>query len=196
LLFTFFGVSTTMQSKNKITSIRKNIKLKARMLKDFFKSRSEYKRDEAIYKPYKRLTFSEAIIRSIYDDLYPDVDPNLPGISPWFKVELYDFYYNGLEVIIRGDSGIIDEQGNWDVIKYGADFDKNKYSPIKILTTGRIPYENIVDYDLLGDEYYSGPHIYCEFKNSGMPYEDFSRILNEEGQSPVVLPQDKMISKE
>ncbi|NQT57442.1 MAG: restriction endonuclease [Bacteroidetes bacterium] len=195
LLFTFFGISMTKEIKNKISSIRKNIRLRSRMLKDFFRDRKEYKREEAVYRPYIRLSYSEAIIHSIYDDDYPDVDEKKPGISPWFKVELYDFYYKGLEVIMRGCSGIIDQHGNWDVIEYGSDFDTMKYRSIRLLQTGRIPFENIVDYDLMGDEYYSGPHIYCEFKNSGMPYEELPYRIHEDGQYPEILLESKRITR-
>ena len=45
-------------------------------------------------------TNGEAIIRELRrKDTYPDLDDSLPGISPWFKVELKGTYYGGVEVI-------------------------------------------------------------------------------------------------
>lgn len=41
----------------------------------------------------------------------------------------------------------------------------------------RIPYLNIVDFDTIGDEFYTQPHLYCRFANGGAPYEGFRHIL-------------------
>ncbi len=37
---------------------------------------------------------------------------------------------------------------------------------------GNIPYDNIVEVDLEGDEFYNFPNFYCEFNNLGQPYEE------------------------
>ena len=44
---------------------------------------------------------------------------------------------------------------------------------------GCIPFENIIDYDIDGDEYYNYPHIFCDFTNVSDPYEKIVYISNE-----------------
>lgn len=170
LLFAYFGISLTTRRREKIATIRRNIKMKQRMRKDFI-SRS-FDPNETIKRPYKKFKYSEVLIRSIDDNLYPEVDENHIGISPWFKVELYNFYHNGIEVILRVVPGIFDKNGNWDVIHNAKPEVKKGYSEENLFMIGRIPYENIIDYDLEGDEYDDFPHIYCDFKNNGEPYEE------------------------
>jgi len=43
--------------------------------------------------------------------------------------------------------------------------------------TARIPFRNIRNIDMRGDEYYPMPHLYCAFADDGMPYEAFRYIL-------------------
>jgi len=42
---------------------------------------------------------------------------------------------------------------------------------ILAMTLGYIPYDNIVDYDMDGDEYYIYPHLFCDFVNVHDPFE-------------------------
>jgi hypothetical protein len=180
LLFTYFGISEFKKIQNRRSIIKTSLALKKRMAKDFIKR--SFEPGKRIYRAYERLEAREAIIRSIDDVIYPNVDINNTGISSWFKVELYDFYHNGLEVILNIVHGIIDKDNNWSVIKYGQDFDHDIYSEIKMFLIGRIPYRNIVDYDFEGDEYYRMPHLYCMFAEQGEPYEGFGYVLLGEGE--------------
>ncbi|SDF09002.1 Restriction endonuclease [Halanaerobium congolense] len=116
LLFSFFGVNLNFKKRNKIASIRRNINLKQKMKKDFLKK--SIKPQETLYQPYKKFNYSEVLIRSIDDTSYPEVEKDNLGISSWFKVEIYNFYYNGLEVILNLKKCIIDENWNWDVVEY------------------------------------------------------------------------------
>jgi hypothetical protein len=67
---------------------------------------------------------------------------------------------------------IVDGDGNWDILGYDELGRKGTYAKQYVWAIGRIPYENIIEYDLEGDEYYSIPHVYCDFKNNGEPYEE------------------------
>jgi hypothetical protein len=155
LLFAYFGVNLNMEKNNRIATIRRNIKLKKRMINDFA--------NEKCY---------HVIIRSIDDMSYPEVDDSKVGISSWFKVDFKDFYHNGIEVVLRMEEGIFDNKGYWDIVESKDTISKGKYSTGNILIVGRIPYVNIIDYDIDGDGFYRCPHIYCDFNNSGQPYED------------------------
>jgi len=170
LLFAYFGISLSSQRKDRITTIRRGLKMKERMRKDFVLK--SFDPNESLCRPYKKFQASEVIIRSIDDTSYPDVDSNIVGISPWFKVELYNFYHNGIEVIIGIQEAIFNEMQEWDIQYYGKPDRKGNYTKARVFVIGRIPYENINEYDLTGDEFYNSPHIYCDFKNNGMPYEE------------------------
>lgn len=174
LLFTYFGISRVSEQRQKEIVITRNIALKKKFRKDFFKDKLN--REEIWNDPSKKFKYHSVIIHSIDDSIYPNIDDNGVGISGWFKLELYNLYFNGIEFVLTVDTAIIDHEGNWSVIGYYDDFDKNKYEKINLLRIGRVPYRCIVDYDLLGDEYYSEPHIYCRFMFGGEPYESFKWV--------------------
>ena len=59
----------------------------------------------------------------------------------------------------------------WSLVEYNSPLPS-----VRVLVNARrvanIPYDNIVDFDVTGDEYYPFPHFYCEFNNLGAPYEE------------------------
>lgn len=171
LLFSFFGISLSFDKRNKIANIRRNINLKYKMKKDFLKEIENPK--EALYNPYKKFVSRELLVRSIDDVVYPEVDEDSLGISSWFKVGTHNFYHNGLEVELELKECIIDDDRNWDVVEYDDKKRKEKYDVVKVYEVGRIPYENIIEYDLYGDEFYNIPHLFCDFSINNMPYEEF-----------------------
>ena len=85
----------------------------------------------------------------------------------------------------RAERGIIDLDGHWSIIGSNTKFDREKYSLVKIAHLGRIPWRNIVGYDLDGDEYESAPHVFVRYADDGEPYEAFAYVLL--GASPVRL---------
>jgi hypothetical protein len=171
LLFMYFDITLAAEKREKIASIRRNIKIKQKMRKEFIVNRISP--EESIRYPWKRFISSEVIIHSIYDVSYPNHNDDEVGISPWLKLEIQDFYFNGIEVLLGIKEIIIDDQNNWDVLEYNDSFDEKRFLKQKVYYIGRIPFENIIEYDLYGDEYYSQPHIYCDYRYNGMPYEEF-----------------------
>ena len=162
--------SPPRSSRRRETEIKRDLALKKKMQRDFLKRVTEREYSSHSRRPYDKFAHSEVIVHSLDDSTYPDIDTS-PGISGWFKVELYDFYHNGLEVILGIDRGIIDNRGKWAAIEYDEDFDRTRYQAIKLWRLGRIPWHNIREYDLDGDEYYNCPHFYCRFADDGTPYE-------------------------
>lgn len=164
--------------------LKRNLKLRDQMHKDFLKSGQEITQERSLLgkapveHPYNRFRHSEVIIHRIGDDAYPRIDEG-PGISSWFKLELFDFYHAGIRCILSIESGAIDNgdyyAGNkhWAITSYEADIDRARFKEIGIWKLGLIPFRNIRYYDLLGDEYYNFPHLYCTFSINGMPYEGF-----------------------
>jgi hypothetical protein len=153
--------------------IKRNLALKKRMEKDFLR-----RLDRRAKWPYEKFAHSEVIIRSIDDETYPEVVEQ-GRISTWFKAEVWNFYFNGLEIIILPEEGVIDGQGRWAVVangqKYGA-----SYRKVTIICVGRIPWRNIVEYDLSGDNHYREAHVYCKFADNGRPYEGIVYYLAED----------------
>lgn len=171
LLFTFFGISLTGRTRSRESAVRRNLALKKRMLADFRK---------------KSLTHPKLVVRSIDDISYPEVDAAPGMISSWFLVEMHGFYHNGIEVYLRVLSGVIDDEGNWSIVDYSHSPEAG-YHPIQVIMLGRIPYRNIVEYDLEGDDYYSEPHVYCTFADAGEPYEN---IIFRRGVGHLDYPLD------
>jgi len=132
------------------------------------KRREELRREfeEHLPKKNKYGVHCDAIIRDIKRmDLYPAIDEEGKGISPWFKVEVKGLYHRGLEVFTSMPKSIKQgENGEWDFADYKDPQEVTGY-PV-----GRIPFDLIEHVDWEGDEYYPDPHIYCRFKD-GQPYE-------------------------
>ena len=174
LLFAYFGINLTTE-RNKIqNTIRRNIALKKRMKKDFLKQGGCRNRDEVrerLDNPWKKFNHTEVLIRSIYDKAYPYDNTLLNNdYSGYYKAEVFDFYHNGL--MVRAYPYAED-------IKYKQlNYETDEYEIIDIRAEilGCIPYENIIDYDIEGDEYYNYPHIFCEFINVTDPYEKLTYI--------------------
>ncbi len=157
-------------------NIQRNLNLRNLMHEDFYHPIDERFKYGRFSKPYNKFRYSEVIIHSTEDKNYPNIDEG-PGISGWFKLEVYDFYHNGLMFILWIHRGIIDKGGNWKIINYRDTFDERRFKEIKVWQLGRIPWRNIITYDMKGDEYYPFPHIYCKFADKGMPYEDFEYMI-------------------
>jgi hypothetical protein len=170
-------------------ALKRDLKLRDDMRREFLKPWNEVYREHSgnpVRHPYEKLRHAEAIIHRIGDDRYPDMEDG-PGISSWFKVELFDFYHRGIKVILGIESGVIElgwgYPGNkgWGITSYEADFDHNRFRRIGIWKLGLIPFRNIRHYDLDGDEYYNFPHIYCLFSINGMPNEGLEcAVVGEE----------------
>lgn len=179
LLFAYFGINLTGQ-RNKLTgSIRRNIALKKRMKRDFLKTgggRNSEEIMERIRNPYLKFNHSEVLIHSIYDKAYPEnntlLDNNFTG---YYKAEVYNFYHNGL--LVRAHPYVKDIKR-----KVPKDYDSEDYDIIeeRVEVLGCIPFENIIEYDIEGDEYYNYPHIFCDFTNVSDPYEKI-RYLSKGG---------------
>lgn len=158
------------QKPDRASDIKRNLKLRDALQKFFLKPPA-LRRTQGITHPYEKFQHSRIIIRSLDDSSYPNVDES-PGISSWFRVNPYDFYHNGIEIILHVDYAIVDEDGRWCPVRYDEEFDRNAFKRIKVWVIGRIPYRFISTYDLDGDEYYNEPHLYCSFGNNGEPYEE------------------------
>jgi hypothetical protein len=184
--------------------IKRDLKLRDRMHKDFLKPWKEINEERsrkgpgAVQHPYDKFQHSEAIIHRIGDDTYPKTDES-PGISSWFKVEIFDFYHGGIKVILQIENGVIEngcKSGHWAITEYNADFDREGFRQTGIWRLGLIPFRNIRHYDLCGDEYYNFPHLYCTFSVKGMPYEGFEYAVVGQGEYDWPLRSELQLPEE
>jgi hypothetical protein len=190
LLFAFFNVSEAHTTRNREATIKRNIALKHRMRKDFLKPDAGYVPSGRSFEQFR---YGEILVHSIEDTSYPDMDQGQVGISGWFKIELFDFYFNGIEVIFRNSRILMDSEGFWADASDGTDFDQKRFKPVKAIALGRIPFANIVEYDLTGDEYCPMPHVYCLFACDGTPYEGY-RYVFLDGDCAHDLPAEKRVN--
>jgi hypothetical protein len=182
LLFSYFGISLVTESRYREDTITRSIAMKRKLRAELLKPPTEVDWDEVRnHRPYEKFAHSAAIIHSIDDTSYPDSQNEGTGISGWFKLEMWDFYHNGLEFIVWLDAGIVDSEDHWAILEHGHRYDQEKYTPIKIFRLARIPFRNIVEIDVIGDEYYSQPHLFCRFADGGAPYEGFRHVLANDG---------------
>lgn len=117
-------------------------------------------------EPWRKFNHSEILVRSIYDKAYPKENTLLNNdFTGYYKAEVYDFYHNGL--MVRAYPYVKN-------IKYKLmEFDSDEYEivDLSVEILGCIPFENIIEYDMDGDEYYMYPHLFCDFVNVSDPYE-------------------------
>lgn len=187
LLFAYFGINMIEKKNQTAGSIRRNIALKKRMKSDFIQYPVMKTSDDhmkVVREPWLKFKHSEVIIRSIYDKAYPEENTLLNNDGTgYYKAEVYDFYHNGLLVRAYPYAQkiiICDEEYDGNI--------QEKEVSVEIL--GCIPFENIIEYDFDGDEYYPFPHLFCDFVNPTDPYEKI-RYIDSDGY---VFKDDEIVT--
>ena len=194
---------TNMRSTRSARTAEENLKrehrLRDELRKAFFKDPRDRIAEGHEAAQYRKFRETEFIVHRLGDTLYPDFDP-APGISNWFKLETFDFYFNGIEGILNIEYVLTTEfTKSWSPLpdnRRDEAFPKG-FWPVKVFKTGRIPWRNIRHYDLHGDEYYPFPHLYCLYADNGMPYEGFEYYAISENDSyHFGLPSSAMVDLE
>jgi hypothetical protein len=179
--------------------LKRNLRVRDELTKAFLKSSVERMALPRGGPQYRKFAESEFIVHRLDDTAYPGSDDN-PGISGWFKLEVFDFYFNGIEGILNIEYALVSEfTKSWSLLP--EDRAKEPFPagfwPIKVFKTGRIPWRNIRHYDLRGDEFYPFPHLYCLYADDGMPYEGFEYYQIPEDDSYLFsLPSDARVELE
>jgi Restriction endonuclease len=173
LLFTYFGISQARESRVLEKSVTRNISIKRRLFRELMKEPGKIDWEKARKEPPEKFHHSELIVHSVDDDTYPDVDINPGRVSGWFKIEIWDFYYNGLFVVGNIVHGKTLPDGHWTVVPVRHQLAEAQDNDLKLFELLRIPFRNIVEIDTIGDEFYPQPHIYCRYADKGLPYEGF-----------------------
>lgn len=176
LLFAYFGISRMAVVRSTEAAARRKVRLRKRMRRELAALKARL--HPTSRRPGRGLWGLEAIVRSVDDTSYPDTEPSRRvGPSGWFKVELYGFYHNGIEVLVGAYEGAIKHRDDrtWRFVDERAPVESNE-NGVTVLTLGRIPFRNIIEYDTDGDEYYGSTHLYCAYADAGTPYEGYRYV--------------------
>lgn len=187
--------ATTRSNEAKI---KYKLKMEKRICKDFIdpNASKELGWKRLSQEPYLRFKFQEVMIISVDNTTYPDFEEK-EGISSHFVTYPYCLYHNGIEFCITAGIGgkvIMDKDGFWEDLydSYDTRQKDKQYIVLDIHRFARIPYWNIVDYKLDGDEYTDMPMIYCKFNYDGAPYEEIVYRTKGEFVPWVDLDKSKM----
>ena len=157
-----------------VTRFKKNFALSKKMQKAFYRKDDSYDFEDVYYEPWHKFLYNRVLICS-YKNKKKREGIEESGISSLFKINVWDFYDNGIELTTVGSYVIIDSDGFWDFVDYNEveKIKKDKSFKVEYLNKFlRIPYDYIVEYDMEPDEREGYPTIYVKYAKNGMPYED------------------------
>lgn len=187
LLKDFFGINFIEAGRSREALIKHRIRIGDKLRKAF--AASPRQKGVGGSKARDRyLAGSNTIIRNIEDDTYPENENVDRGqISAWFKVHFYDFFHNGIEVILRPCGGLINREGRWKNTDGRKPKEGCGFAQVTLYPVGIISFDNIVDFKMDSDEYGYGPHIFCRFCNGREPYERIDFRLHDRASDDLLL---------
>ncbi len=145
LLYAFLGVKLFNQRTATVARIQRRISMKKKVYVQLMPEKMEAKKNGS--------EVLEVIIRDAHRDIYPDRTSSTMVIDPWFKLEFFKTYYAGLSFYLSVENILINkETGKWRLWDYQSEI-SSAYMKITAFRVGNIPYDNIVDIDIEGDEY-------------------------------------------
>jgi hypothetical protein len=186
--------SGSHSQKQAVKSLQRDLRMRDDLHRNLLKKTSERMSLPRFTTRSAKFAHSEVIIHRIGDTSYPNMKPSI-GISPWFLLEVLDFYHGGLHGILDIKYVLLDSvTRGWAVLTYERSESPfaPRYSKAKVFKTAKIPWRNILECDMEGDEFYPQPHLYCDFADSGTPYEGFGFFLLGNGYERELQPEDQM----
>jgi hypothetical protein len=189
------GAAGTRSRQATVKAIKREQRLRDDLRHDLLKSPSERMSLPRFSSRVAKFAHSEVIVHRFDDTSYPKSETGGHGISGWFKLEILDFYHGGLHGVLDIEYVLLDSATRgWSILS-----EEQARSPFaarlsiaKSFKTGKIPWRNILHYDMEGYEYYPQPHIYCEYADAGMPYEGYSFFLLGDGYEQELYPEDRL----
>jgi hypothetical protein len=180
--------------KHSVTSLKRDLKMRDHLHRDLLKSTAQRMELPRVTGRSAKFAHSEVIIRRIDDRTYPNVDDS-PGISGWFKLEVLDFYPGGINCILNLKYALVDSATRkWALLT--DEQSESSFEPsltkVKVFITGKIPWRNILHYDMDGDQFYREPHLYCNYADDGKPYEAFGYFIVGPGHEWELQPGEKI----
>lgn len=152
------------------SNFKKTLALKKRITRDLMRKmrEEEWRRymNYLYYNPSLKFVYDHLIIRFYKDKSFPEWTDQSP--FSWMKGQIWDFYENGLEfVYMISENVVIEKDGTWCLTREEAD---NVFKGCCLFL--RIPYENIISYDMEPDDYYGYPTLFVDCVNDGSPFEE------------------------
>jgi hypothetical protein len=139
----------------------RNLELRKKISKDFS--------DWVDYSLDNRKVRNRMLLRSFNGKQYPNSnEPDENGEYEWFRVEILGLYHSGVEFILMVKQIQVFEDNTWEFVTQNSEIKGEK---INVYEIGQINFQDIVDYNLKGDEFYIYPHFFCKFKYKGTPFE-------------------------
>jgi len=133
------------------------------------KMKKQMEIDFAMWNNYKlenRKRRSRMIIKKFDSNYYPEnpFDPSINNYT-WSGAEFYKIFHDGVEFFIGSEIIFVDEDNNWN-------FNQMNESDriVSVSKMGRIAFQDIMEYDMKGDEHYLCPIFLCNFRHNGTPY--------------------------
>lgn len=182
ILYAFFGVQVLGKRAVTVAKVKQRLAMKKKVERELTRA--------------LRNRASAVIIHDVHrGDIYPGLDSHTPGISPWFKLEYFQTYYRGISFCLDVVTVLVEQEtGRWRLTEYNSNAPTG-WVKINAFQLGNIPYDNVVDFDVDGDEYYPFPHLYCEFSNLGQPYEEIWYKPTDDFKDQVFrLPKDHQMT--
>jgi hypothetical protein len=177
LLFAFFGISLIHRRSTNVARVKHRLSIKKKICSKLLLAMKDSAR--------------KVIIHDVNRDVYPEDDVDTSSISSWFRLEYYKPYFKGISFYLQVVKVLYClETGQWLLCDYN-DNPPDRWEKINAFMIGNIPYDNIVDFDIEGDEYYSCPHFYCQFDSLGEPYESVWYLPTPEFQKVTYWLEDK-----
>ena len=169
LVLAYFGGASSRATRSSAHAVRRRLEIKHRVLEALLMQPDE--RPVAVH-PFDKFRYSHVIVRSISDESYPDGVAKLGEAAGWYRLATYDALHDGLELLVGRDVVVRDGAGNWRRASARERHDQPRHRLVRALRIGKLPYERIVEFDVVGDEYYPLPHLYCDFSGSGSPFAE------------------------
>jgi hypothetical protein len=177
-----------------LNALKRNHKMRDDLHRDLLKSPPERMSLPRFTSRVAKFAHSEVIVHRLDDTSYPQIDEG-DAISGWFKLEILDFYHGGIEGILGIQYVLLDSlTPRWCRLTddQSESLFPPRFSQGKAFKTGKIPWRNILHYDMRGDEYYPQPHLYCVYGDAGMLYEGFGFFVLGHGYEHELLPEHQM----
>lgn len=123
----------------------------------------------SIYSLDNRNVRNRMLLRSYNGKQYPNSnEPGDNGEYEWHGVEILRLYHAGIEFILVVKQIQVFQNNTWEFINDSSEIKGEK---IDVLEIGQINFQDIVDYNIKGDEFYMFPHFFCKYNYKGTPFE-------------------------
>jgi hypothetical protein len=150
-----------LEENSKENNLIRNLDLRKKISRDFS--------DWLDYSIDNREVKSRVLMRAYDGRQYPNSnEPDVYGEYEWFRVEILRLYHTGVEFINMVKQIQFFEDNTWEFINDSSEIKGEK---INVFEIGQINFQDIIEYNLKGDEFYTYPHIFCRFKYKGTPFE-------------------------